>query len=74
MGLLWGRGEEETDLVHRELKTRLGGIVESFFETLSPKEKDLFVATTVVENLLGDVKSAGNLHSESLSGYSLGTY
>ncbi|KAH7418982.1 ankyrin repeat-containing domain protein [Cadophora sp. MPI-SDFR-AT-0126] len=46
----------------RELKTRLGGIVETFFETLSPKEKDLFVATTVVENLLGDVKSAESLH------------
>lgn len=68
MGLVWGRGEKETKLVARELKTRLGGIVESFFETLSPREKDLFVATTVVENLLGDVKSAENLHSEFLSG------
>lgn len=46
----------------RELKTRLGGIVESFFTTLSPKEKELFVATTVVENLLADVQTAESQH------------
>ncbi|KAG4428800.1 hypothetical protein IFR05_015719 [Cadophora sp. M221] len=46
----------------RELKTRLGGIVESFFATLSPQEKELFVATTVVENLLADVQTAESQH------------
>ncbi|KAL2075283.1 hypothetical protein VTL71DRAFT_226 [Oculimacula yallundae] len=46
----------------RELRTRLGGIVESFFTTLSPKEKELFVATTVVENLLADVQNAESQH------------
>jgi len=46
----------------RDLKTRLGGIVESFFTNLTPSEKELFVATTVVENLLSDIQDAERQH------------
>lgn len=55
-------GATVTDQKSRELQTRLGGIVESFFSTLSPKEKELFAATTVVENLLADVQTAESQH------------
>lgn len=46
----------------RDLKTRIGGIVEAFFENLSPTEKELFKATTVVENLLADIESVDKKH------------
>ena len=55
-------GATVADEKSRELQTRLGGIVESFFSTLSPKEKELFAATTVVENLLADVQTAESQH------------
>jgi len=45
-----------------DLKKRLGDIVESFFTNLTPSEKELFVATTVVENLLSDVQYAEKQH------------
>jgi hypothetical protein len=47
---------------YRDLKTRLGGIVESFFENLTPSEKELFAATTVVGNLLADLQNAEQQH------------
>ncbi|KAF4626816.1 hypothetical protein G7Y89_g11339 [Cudoniella acicularis] len=49
-------------VIETDLKTRLGGIVESFFKNLTPNEKELFAATSVVENLLADVQTAEQQH------------
>ena len=54
--------KDVADFCSRDLKTRLGSIVESFCTNLTPSEKELFVATTVVENLLSDVQNAEKQH------------
>ncbi|KAL8752999.1 MAG: hypothetical protein Q9184_005556, partial [Pyrenodesmia sp. 2 TL-2023] len=41
-----------------------GGIVQAFFETLSPNEKELFKATTNAEQLLEEVKNADKVHKD----------
>ncbi|KAL8721231.1 MAG: hypothetical protein Q9225_002043 [Loekoesia sp. 1 TL-2023] len=52
------------DTVVPELENRCGGIVQAFFETLSPNEKDLFKATTIAEQLLEEVKLADKVHKD----------
>ncbi|KAL8965215.1 MAG: hypothetical protein Q9183_003967 [Haloplaca sp. 2 TL-2023] len=52
------------DTVVPELQDRCSGIVQAFFATLSPDEKDLFKATTLAEQLLEEVKVAEELHKD----------
>ncbi|KAL8732257.1 MAG: hypothetical protein Q9166_002829 [cf. Caloplaca sp. 2 TL-2023] len=52
------------DTVAVGLEDRCGGIVQAFFETLSPNEKELFKATTIAEQLLEEVKSAEKAHKD----------
>lgn len=46
----------------RELKTKIDNTVHEFFGSLTTEERDLFTATTLVENLLADVTSAEKQH------------
>ncbi|KAL9051027.1 MAG: hypothetical protein Q9206_004856 [Seirophora lacunosa] len=52
------------DTVVPELENRCGGIVQAFFETLSPNEKELYKATTFAEQLLDEVKRADQIHKD----------
>ncbi|KAL8949575.1 MAG: hypothetical protein Q9222_004323 [Ikaeria aurantiellina] len=52
------------DTVVPELEDRCDGIVQAFFETLSPNEKELFKATTIAEQLLEEVKQAEKVHKD----------
>ncbi|KAI4122971.1 MAG: hypothetical protein LQ341_007249, partial [Variospora aurantia] len=52
------------DTVVPELENRCGGIVQSFFETLSPNEKELYKATTLAGQLLDEVKRADQIHKD----------
>ncbi|KAL8632574.1 hypothetical protein Q9189_001726 [Teloschistes chrysophthalmus] len=47
-----------------ELQDRCSGIVQAFFENLSPTEKELFKATTIAEQLLEEVKVAEKVHKD----------
>ncbi|KAL9010697.1 MAG: hypothetical protein Q9173_004396 [Seirophora scorigena] len=47
-----------------ELENRCGGIVQAFFETLSPNEKELYKATTFAEQLLDEVKRADQIYKD----------
>ena len=51
-----------------ELTTRCGGIVEAFFQNLSPDEKELFKATTLAEHILDEVRIADKAHKEKSYG------
>jgi hypothetical protein len=42
--------------------------VEAFFDNLTPNERELFVATTVVQNLLDDVSTAEKTHKAKSTG------
>ncbi|KAI4128883.1 MAG: hypothetical protein LQ338_002513 [Usnochroma carphineum] len=55
---------QKQDTLVPELETRCGGIVQAFFETLSPDEKELFKASTVAEQLLEEVKTAEKVHKD----------
>ncbi|KAL8695828.1 MAG: hypothetical protein Q9224_003129, partial [Gallowayella concinna] len=46
------------------LEDRFGGIIQAFFETLSPNEKELYKATTIAEQLLEEVKTAEKAHKD----------
>ncbi|KAL8706691.1 MAG: hypothetical protein Q9201_000325 [Fulgogasparrea decipioides] len=52
------------DTVVPELQDRCSGIVQAFFENLSPNEKELFKATTIAEQLLEEVKIAEKVHKD----------
>lgn len=52
------------DTVVLELENRCGGIVQAFFETLSPNEKELFKATRLAEQLLDEVELADRIHQD----------
>ncbi|KAI4086273.1 MAG: hypothetical protein LQ344_007691 [Seirophora lacunosa] len=52
------------DTVVPELENRCGGIVQAFFETLSPNEKELYKATRFAEQLLDEVKRADQIHKD----------
>ena len=48
----------------REIKNRCGGIIEAFFRTLSPDEKELFKATTIADQILEDIILAEKAHRD----------
>ncbi|KAL8647244.1 MAG: hypothetical protein Q9226_006514 [Calogaya cf. arnoldii] len=52
------------DTVAVRFEDRFDGIIQAFFETLSPNEKELFKATTIAELLLDEVKAAENIHKD----------
>ncbi|KAL9611237.1 MAG: hypothetical protein Q9167_004120 [Letrouitia subvulpina] len=56
--------DRRQDTTVPEVPIRCGGIVEAFFNTLSPNEKELFKATIVAEQLLEEVQVAEKDHKD----------